>query len=129
MAKVQKFLVGNWAGATAEVEARSLSGALKAAATCLGSAVASVSAVKPPPTSWCKVVCQSSNGIGYEEVKVSFPGGGEMIGSVEAVNAIFAAMGYGAIKIARNMMSGQEYIEAVGAPSYCSPSSEAYWSM
>lgn len=28
-----------------------------------------------------------------------------------------------------NMMSGQEYYESVNTPNYCSPSSEAYWSM
>lgn len=28
-----------------------------------------------------------------------------------------------------NMMSGQEYYESVNTPSYCSPSSESYWSM
>lgn len=28
-----------------------------------------------------------------------------------------------------NMMSGKTYREGVNTPSYCSPSSEAYWSM
>ena len=28
-----------------------------------------------------------------------------------------------------NMMSGKKYIESVNTPSYCSPASEAYWSM
>lgn len=28
-----------------------------------------------------------------------------------------------------NMMSGKEYYESVNTPSYCSPSSETYWSM
>lgn len=28
-----------------------------------------------------------------------------------------------------NMMTGQEYQESVNTPSYCSPASEAYWSM
>jgi hypothetical protein len=28
-----------------------------------------------------------------------------------------------------NLLSGQKYMEAVNTPSYCSPSSEAYWSM
>lgn len=28
-----------------------------------------------------------------------------------------------------NLLSGQEYQEASNTPSYCSPSSEAYWSM
>ena len=28
-----------------------------------------------------------------------------------------------------NLMSGQEYWESVNTPNYCSPSSEAYWSM
>jgi len=28
-----------------------------------------------------------------------------------------------------NMMSGKEYYESVNTPNYCSPSSEAYWSM
>jgi len=28
-----------------------------------------------------------------------------------------------------NMMSGAEYYESVNTPNYCSPSSEAYWSM
>lgn len=28
-----------------------------------------------------------------------------------------------------NMMSGKEYYESVNTPSYCSPSSESYWSM
>lgn len=27
-----------------------------------------------------------------------------------------------------NMMSGKEYYESVNTPSYCSPSSESYWS-
>ncbi len=29
----------------------------------------------------------------------------------------------------KNMMSGKTYTESVNTPSYCSPSSEAYWSM
>jgi len=29
----------------------------------------------------------------------------------------------------RNYMSGQEYVERYDIPRYCSPSSEAYWSM
>ena len=29
----------------------------------------------------------------------------------------------------RNLLSGEEYQEASNTPSYCSPSSEAYWSM
>ena len=29
----------------------------------------------------------------------------------------------------KNMMSGKEYQEPLNTPSYCSPSSEAYWSM
>jgi hypothetical protein len=28
-----------------------------------------------------------------------------------------------------NLMSGQEYWESVNTPNYCSPASEAYWSM
>ena len=28
-----------------------------------------------------------------------------------------------------NLMSGKEYQESINTPSYCSPSSEAYWSM
>lgn len=28
-----------------------------------------------------------------------------------------------------NLMSGKEYYESVNTPRYCSPSSEAYWSM
>ena len=28
-----------------------------------------------------------------------------------------------------NLMSGEEYYESVNTPNYCSPSSEAYWSM
>ena len=28
-----------------------------------------------------------------------------------------------------NLMSGKEYYEAANTPSYCSPSSEAYWCM
>jgi hypothetical protein len=28
-----------------------------------------------------------------------------------------------------NMLSGKEYQESVNTPSYCSPASEAYWSM
>ena len=28
-----------------------------------------------------------------------------------------------------NLMSGQTYWESVNTPNYCSPSSEAYWSM
>lgn len=28
-----------------------------------------------------------------------------------------------------NLMTGQEYLEDANTPSYCSPSSEAYWSM
>lgn len=28
-----------------------------------------------------------------------------------------------------NLLSGKEYMESVNTPSYCSPSSEAYWSM
>lgn len=28
-----------------------------------------------------------------------------------------------------NLMSGKEYWESVNTPNYCSPSSEAYWSM
>ena len=28
-----------------------------------------------------------------------------------------------------NMMSGKEYFESVNTPSFCSPSSESYWSM
>jgi hypothetical protein len=28
-----------------------------------------------------------------------------------------------------NLMSGKEYQESVNTPSYCSPSSESYWSM
>ena len=28
-----------------------------------------------------------------------------------------------------NLMSGQEYQEAKGTPNFCSPASEAYWSM
>lgn len=28
-----------------------------------------------------------------------------------------------------NLMSGQTYMEAEGTPNYCSPASEAYWSM
>lgn len=27
-----------------------------------------------------------------------------------------------------NLMSGKEYMESVNTPSYCSPSSESYWS-
>lgn len=29
----------------------------------------------------------------------------------------------------RNIMSGQEFTERYDTPSYCSPSSESYWSM
>lgn len=29
----------------------------------------------------------------------------------------------------KNMLSGKTYMERVNTPSYCSPSSEAYWSM
>lgn len=29
----------------------------------------------------------------------------------------------------RNLLSGKTYMEAVNTPNYCSPSSEAYWSM
>ena len=29
----------------------------------------------------------------------------------------------------KNLLSGKEYQEASNTPSYCSPSSEAYWSM
>ena len=29
----------------------------------------------------------------------------------------------------RNLMSGEEYEERINTPRYCSPSSEAYWSM
>lgn len=28
-----------------------------------------------------------------------------------------------------NLLSGEKYMESVNTPSYCSPSSEAYWSM
>jgi hypothetical protein len=28
-----------------------------------------------------------------------------------------------------NLMSGKKYMESVNTPNYCSPSSEAYWSM
>jgi hypothetical protein len=28
-----------------------------------------------------------------------------------------------------NMMSGKKYWESINTPSYCSPASEAYWSM
>jgi hypothetical protein len=28
-----------------------------------------------------------------------------------------------------NIMSGKKYIESVNTPNYCSPASEAYWSM
>ena len=28
-----------------------------------------------------------------------------------------------------NLMSGKTYMESVNTPNYCSPSSEAYWSM
>lgn len=28
-----------------------------------------------------------------------------------------------------NLLTGKEYYEAVNTPNYCSPSSEAYWSM
>jgi hypothetical protein len=28
-----------------------------------------------------------------------------------------------------NLISGKEYWESINTPSYCSPSSEAYWSM
>jgi methyl coenzyme M reductase subunit D len=28
-----------------------------------------------------------------------------------------------------NLLSGKKYMESVNTPSYCSPSSEAYWSM
>jgi hypothetical protein len=28
-----------------------------------------------------------------------------------------------------NMMSGKKYIESINTPNYCSPASEAYWSM
>lgn len=28
-----------------------------------------------------------------------------------------------------NLMSGKKYIESVNTPNYCSPASEAYWSM
>lgn len=28
-----------------------------------------------------------------------------------------------------NLMSGQKYMESINTPSYCSPASEAYWSM
>ena len=31
--------------------------------------------------------------------------------------------------IRKNMMSGEEYKERYNTPSYCSPSSESYWSM
>lgn len=31
--------------------------------------------------------------------------------------------------IRTNLLSGKEYMESVNTPSYCSPSSEAYWSM
>lgn len=27
-----------------------------------------------------------------------------------------------------NMMSGKQYVEPINTPSYCSPSSESYWS-
>lgn len=29
----------------------------------------------------------------------------------------------------KNLMSGEEYSEAVNTPNYCSPASEAYWAM
>lgn len=31
--------------------------------------------------------------------------------------------------VRRNLMTGEEYRESVNTPNYCSPSSEAYWSM
>ena len=31
--------------------------------------------------------------------------------------------------VRNNLMSGEEFEEAVNTPNYCSPSSEAYWSM
>ena len=116
-----KFFVTKSGGEIIEVEARSLSGALKKG----GSEAIAVALVKPAPTSWCSLVEESI----YSTVTIAFPWDGEMTASVEAANGMFAAMGYGPITIKTNMMSGKEYIEAVGTPRYCSPSSEAYWSM
>lgn len=31
--------------------------------------------------------------------------------------------------VKRNLMSGEEYLEADDTPIYCSPASESYWSM
>lgn len=41
-----------------------------------------------------------------------------------------AHQAWGAQMVERtNLMSGKPYMEALGTPRYCSPSSEAYWSM
>ena len=117
----KKFSVEHIEGETQIVEAKSLNGAIKKSGYDLKNVV-SVGAVKPAPTSWCKL-------IEGKKIKVALPGGAEMIGSEEQVNTVFTLMGYGEIKIAINMMSQGAYIEAVGTPGYCSPSSEAYWSM
>lgn len=60
--------------------------------------------------------------------------GGQIVGSVEQVNAILTAMGYERVAMRRNVIGGwkgdnQLYLEAENTPLHCSPASETYWSM
>lgn len=116
----KKFFVGKHSGEVVEVEARSLSGAMKKSGWAKEEIV-SVSLVKPAPTRFCSLI--------EGGVKVVLEGGAEMSGEVEQINEAFKAMGYGAIKVRVNLMSQKPYVEAAGTPGYCSPASEAYWSM
>ncbi len=56
------------------------------------------------------------------------------LGNINAADYSIASVNdfYGKIEktVTRtNLLSGEEYQESVNTPSYCSPSSEAYWSM
>ena len=55
-------------------------------------------------------------------------------GKIVAADYLIAEVNefYGSVekKVVRvNLLSGKEYLESVNTPSYCSPSSESYWSM
>lgn len=80
----------------------------------------------PAPTNLCQIAVSSTIGEGIAFYPKT---GGEFVGTVDQVNALLAAMNYHPVAIRSNMMSGLRYIEAQGTPNYCSPASEAYWSM
>jgi hypothetical protein len=56
------------------------------------------------------------------------------LGKIVASEYAVAESGYFAAKLDKmvervNLMSGKPYMESVNCPNYCSPASEAYWSM